>query len=260
MSNKLTVIIPIHKLDVEDSYIVEMFESLSKQDNQDFDILVATFADLKKQIETFNTFGLKLKFLDLPVELQSLYPNYTEVINFAVQTSVSTPYFTILQYDDVLNNTFVTYTEEYSKAYPNVSVFLPINLEFDGESFTAMSNELAWSMNYTQKQGFLDFETLKKLPIFSFAAAIYKTSEFIDNGGYKHSIKKYFEYEYFLRILHQLSEVLVIPKLMVRHRIKREGSLTAYYDSLDKLEMKFYQDLAKKEYFFSEDRHITYEG
>jgi hypothetical protein len=260
MSNKLTVIIPIHKLDVEDSYIIEMFESLAKQDSKDFDILVATFVDLKKQVEAFNTFGLKLNFLDLPEELRELYPNYTEVINFAVQTSISTPYFTILQYDDVLNNTFVTYTEEYSKAYPNVSVFLPINLEFDGESFTNMVNELAWSMNYTDKQGYLDFETLKKMSLFSFTSAIYKTAEFIDNGGYKHSIKKYFEYEYFLRILNQLSEVMVIPKLMIRHRIKREGSLTAYYDSLDKLEIKFYQDLAKKEYFFSEDRHITYEG
>jgi len=259
MSNKLTVIIPIHKVDIDESYLISMFESLSVQDNKNFDVLIATFPDLQSQINLANKFDVKLSFLDLPEELKDIYPNYTEVINFAVH-SVNTEYFTILQYDNVLNNTFVHFVEEYSTAYPTVSVFMPITLEFDGETFVRTANEVAWTVNYTEKQGYLDFETLKKLPIFSFVSAIYKTETFLENNGYKHSIKKYFEYEYFLRILNQLAEVMVIPRFMVRHTVNRQNSLSTYYDDQDKLEMKFYQDLAKKEYFFPEDRQITYEG
>lgn len=259
MSNKLTIIVPIHKVDLNEAYLINMFDSISKQDSKNFDVIVATFPKLQAEINAANTFDVQFSFLDLPEELENVYPNYTEIVNFAVH-SVNTEFFTVLEYDDVINNTFVTYVDQYSNAYPNVSVFLPITLEFDGENFIRTANEVAWSLNYTEKQGYLDFETLKKLPIFSFVSAVYKTEEFIANNGFKHSIKKYFDYEYFLRILNQLSEVMVIPKFMVRHTVNRENSLSAYYDAQDKLEMKFYLDLAKKEYYFPEDRQITYEG
>jgi len=45
---------------------------------------------------------------------------------------------------------------------------------------------------------------------------------------------------------------------MVSHTINRENSLSKYYDQMEQLESKFYQDLAKKEYFFAEDRNIEY--
>lgn len=255
--NKITLIIPITNLDIPREYIDTMFESVSKQDWKNFNILVPTFKDLIPKIENLNMFNLPLEFLELPSELKEIYPNYTEVVNFAVH-SVNTPYFSILQYDDVLNNPFIKNAEAYIDAYPSVSVFLPIVLEFDGQNFVRSVNEAVWNIDYTAKQGYLDFETLKKMNIFSFVGATFKTDEFLSNNGYKHNIKIHFEYEYFLRILYTLSEVMVIPKFMIRHTTNRANSLSEYFNAIDPFEAKFYQSVARKEYFFADDRPIVY--
>ena len=257
--NNLTILIPIGtpEINVDQALFERMFESLSKQDDKEFNVVVATFESLKPKVDNANIYNVPVEYLFLPEELKGVYPNYTEVINFAVH-SISTPYFSVLQYDDALNNTYVKFFKQYAEAYPEVSVFVPISLEFDGGNFTRCANEAVWNIEYTEKQGYLDFETVKKAFIFSFVGAAYKTDGFIANNGFKHSIKKYFEYEYFLRILYNLEEVMVIPRFMVSHTINRENSLSRYYDDMEQLESKFYQDLARKEYYFAEDRTIEY--
>jgi hypothetical protein len=256
-NNKLTILIPIHDLEIEREYVEKMFESVSKQENKDFSVMVATFEDLKNKISNYNIYDVKLDFLILPEEIKLISPNYTEIVNFAVH-HINTDYFTVLQYDDIINDKFVNNVNIYSNAYPTVTAFLPINLEFDGDSFVRTTNESVWTMDYTEKQGYLDFETLKNTPIFTFNGATYKTEDFLVNNGFKNSIKKYFEYEFFLRLLTKSMEIMVIPKFMIRHTINRKNSLSEKYDALDKLELLFYQDLAKKEYFFEQDREITY--
>jgi hypothetical protein len=53
---------------------------------------------------------------------------------------------------------------------------------------------------------------------------------------------------------------MVIPKLGYKHTNNREGSLfVEYKNTIDVLESKFWVGKAKKEYFFTEDREITYE-
>lgn len=257
--NNITILVPIgtSEINVDQTLFERMFESLSKQDDVEFTVLIATFESLKSKVDNANIYNVPVNYLFLPEELKGVYPNYTEVVNFAVH-SITTPYFGILQYDDALNNIYVKYFKDYAKSYPEVSVFVPISLEFDNGEFTRLSNEAVWNIEYSEKQGYLDFDTVKKAFIFSFAGAIYKTDDFIANNGFKHSIKKYFEYEYFLRILYNLEVVMVIPRFMVSHTINRENSLSKYYDQMEQLESKFYLDLAKKEYFFAEDRNIEY--
>lgn len=257
--NNITILIPIGTSDitVDQTLFERMFESLSKQDDKNFNVLVATFESLKSKVDNANIYNVPIEYCFLPEELKSVYPNYTEVINFAVH-SISTPYFSVLQYDDALNNTYIKFFKEYANCYQEVSVFLPISLEFENGNFARIANEAVWNIEYSEKQGYLDFETVKKAFIFSFAGAIYKTDNFVQNNGFKHSIKKYFEYEYFLRILYNLEVVMVIPRFMVSHTINRQNSLSSYYDQMDKLELKFYQDLSRKEYFFAEDRNIQY--
>lgn len=259
MNNNLTILIPIHSLDIDRKYISDMFESVSKQTDKGFTLAVATYPEYKEQINNMNIFDLKITYIDLPEEMKALpLPNYTEIINFAVH-SINTKRFTILQYDDVLNNIFVEVTEQYAKAYPEVAAFVPISLEFDGESFVRMANESVWNLNFTEKQGFFDFESLRNYFNFSFVSTIFDTEIFVKNVGFKHSIKKYFEQEFFLRLLYQQHEVMVIPKFMVRHTVNRQNSIADVYSKLPILEQRFYQDVAKKEYYFAEDRNLIYE-
>lgn len=256
----ITILIPIHKFgDEERQVIVKCFESISRQNVKNYNVLIATFADYVESISNANSYDLDLNFHILDSNLIEKYPNYVEIVNSSVKV-ISSDYFTVLQLDDVLNNTFTLNAEKYSKAYPSVAVFLPIVLEFNGETFTKSLNESVWNIDFTEKQGYLDFETMRKFNVFSFVSAIYKTVDFKEENGYKPTIKKYFEHEYFLRILYKAYEVMVIPKFMVRHTVDRPGSLSKYYeDNLEKLEEKFYFDLARKEYFFDEDRNIIYQ-
>jgi hypothetical protein len=55
-------------------------------------------------------------------------------------------------------------------------------------------------------------------------------------------------------------KIMTIPKLGYKHNNLREGSLfTEYQKTLDPIEGKWWFSLAKKEYFFTNDRNITYE-
>ena len=263
MKNKnsefLTILVPIHVLDIDRKYITNMFESLSKQKDNDFNILVATFEDLKGQINNMNIYDLNISFVDLPEEIRNIpLPNYTEIVNFAVH-SIETKLFSIVQYDDVLNENYVELVKRYNISYPSVSVFIPISLDFDGESFVRMCNEAVWNLNYTEKQGYFDFESLRNLMTASFVGAVYNTDLFVKNVGVKHSIKKYFEFEFFLRLLYQQAEIMVIPHFIIRHTVNREGSISSINSALPVLEQRFYQDVAKKEYYFTEDRKLLYE-
>jgi hypothetical protein len=53
---------------------------------------------------------------------------------------------------------------------------------------------------------------------------------------------------------------MVIPKLGYKHVNSREGSLFDHYkNTVNVLESKFWVNKAKKEYFHTEDREITYD-
>ena len=54
--------------------------------------------------------------------------------------------------------------------------------------------------------------------------------------------------------------IIVIPKLGYKHINARENSLFDHYkNTVDILESRFWINKSKKEYFFTEDREITYE-
>ena len=83
---------------------------------------------------------------------------------------------------------------------------------------------------------------------------------FEENGGLKSNIKLTFTYEFLLRMSYLSIPIMVIPKLGYKHINGRENSLFDHYkNTIDILETKFWVNKAKKEYFFTEDREITYE-
>jgi hypothetical protein len=89
---------------------------------------------------------------------------------------------------------------------------------------------------------------------------IVKKSIYEDNGGLKSNMKLTFTYEFLLRMTYFSVPVMVIPKLGYKHTNNREGSLfVEYKSSIDVLESKFWVNKAKKEYFYTQDREITYE-
>ena len=78
-------------------------------------------------------------------------------------------------------------------------------------------------------------------------------------GGFKSNIKLTFIYEFLLRATFQALVVMVIPKFGYKHINQRVGGLfSGYKDSMNPVEANWWLDQAKKEYFHSEDRELTY--
>jgi hypothetical protein len=79
-------------------------------------------------------------------------------------------------------------------------------------------------------------------------------------GGLKPSIKITFWYEWLLRATNKGKTVFVIPKVGYNHTLGRSGSLVELYkENVDGEESQWWFDLAKREYFYKEDRKKSYE-
>ena len=113
-------------------------------------------------------------------------------------------------------------------------------------------------------QGFIDNEVLLDFQNYQISGGLYKTEVIKENGNLKENIKLTFGYEFLLRLTYNSVRIMTIPKIGYKHMSMREGSIFWGYKNGESIisngEVKFWISTAKKEYFFSNDRNIKYEG
>lgn len=257
MSN-ITVIVPIHKL--EENYLVGCIESIKNQKVKPYEVLFVTSNDeeVKNYLNDYDFGGIK----DITKVIENETGNYDfqSQINYGVEQSTG-DYFTFVEYDDEVSPIWIKNGVEYTNAYPEVGIFLPIVYETDENGkFISFTNESVWAKDFSEEIGRLDNNTLLRVQNFNFDGMITKRDLFLEHGGLKSNMKLTFTYEFLLRMSYLSTPIMVIPKLGYRHTNNREGSLfVEYKNSIDVMESKFWVNKAKKEYFFTEDREITYE-
>lgn len=193
--------------------------------------------------------------------------SYQHNVNVAVD-SVTTKYFSVLEYDDFYSNIWFDNVEKYIEYdTENISGFLPLTeiIEYNEQDENSMSvigysNEAFWATSFSDEVGFLDIESLQNYLSFNASGAVFKTSDFISLGKLKESMKLVFWFEYLLRSLHEQKRLFVIPKVGYYHFVGREDSMTGEYSkTITEKEADWWVDLAKKEYFFKKDRNKVYE-
>jgi glycosyltransferase involved in cell wall biosynthesis len=257
MSN-ITVIVPIHKL--EKDYLVGCIESIKNQKVKPYEVLFVTSNDeeVKNYLNDYD-FG-DIKDITKVIENETGNYDFQSQINYGVEQSTG-DYFTFVEYDDEVSPIWIKNGVEYTNAYPEVGIFLPIVYETDENGkFISFTNESVWAKDFSEEIGRLDNNTLLRVQNFNFDGMITKRDLFLENGGLKSNMKLTFTYEFLLRMSYLSTPIMVIPKLGYRHTNNREGSLfVEYKNSIDVMESKFWVNKAKKEYFFTEDREITYE-
>ena len=261
MSSNITVIIPIHEVqDNLETYLQKALNSVAEQTTLPSEVLIVSSED-KKLNTLLNNFDFgTVKDIVRVVTNESDDTSFQTQINYGV-SQITTDYFTFLEYDDELSKIWITNGETYISHYPEVGVFLPIIFECDPQGkFISFTNENVWVNNVSEQQGYLDNNTLQKVHNFNFDGMIVNKNVFEENGGLKSNMKLTFTYEFLLRMSYLSIPIMVIPKLGYKHLNNREGSLFDHYkNTIDVLETKFWVNKAKKEYFFTEDREITYE-
>jgi len=260
--NKISVVLPIKSAQVKDfdEYFDKAITSLKTQKSPIHE-LVIVHTDEHKLVEHLNQYD----FADLRVKklLWTQKPSYSKQINFGVENS-DTEWVSLFEFDDEYSSIWFKNVQEYMKHYKDVDVFLPLVVDIDDRGlFAGFTNEATFAANFTNEIGILTNDTLQNYQNFQSAGMVVKKELFSKYGGFKSSIKLTFVYELLLRLTHNSTKIMTIPKIGYKHMNLREGSIFWNYkngeDVLTQDEVKFWIETAKKEYYFFDDRTIKYE-
>ena len=263
MDNKLTVIIPVHKIgDTEKEYFKKAITSVSEQIElpKKVMLVIPKTGDVKKTLKSFD-YDNKIKDRLVFVENDG-DTDFCSQINLGV-SKLDTNWFSILELDDEYSKIWIKNFNKYLKHYEDVDMFLPIVLDTNVEGrFLHFTNEPVWAKDFSENHGLLDNDSLLNYPQFQISGGVYKKDSYEVIGGLKPSIKMQFVYEFFLRATYYDKKIMTIPKVGYRKTNMREDSLFYNYskgdDKIDPLEARFWFNTAKKECYFKQDREITY--
>lgn len=190
-------------------------------------------------------------------------PNFAKQVNHGVSISKSN-WCSILEFDDEYSNIWFKNVFKFMDIYKDVDVFLPIVVDVDDKLvFAGFTNEATFASNVSSEMGILTNETLQNFQNFQISGMVFNKEKYQQVGGLKSNIRLTFGYELFLRLTHNSSKIITIPRIGYKHMNLREGSIFWNYkngeNKITQSEAKFWIDSAKKEYFFTQERDISYE-
>lgn len=245
----LTIIIPFKE--ISDSACESKLEKAITSCGDNRVILVVPEGDFSK---TFAENVSVLKVADTNCSTPAAF------INAGVNACKS-DWFSILQFDDEFKGFWFDEAEKYIKAFPTNSVFMPLTEAVNEEGkILGYQNEIAWASSFVNELGELPFDALKDYHLFSPWGAVINRGNFLKDGALKPSIKASFMYEFLLRSANEGHSVYVIPKAGYKHLLGREnGYNSTVTNGMDRDELEWWFDLAKKECYFKNDRNKTYE-
>lgn len=263
MENKVnvSVILPIKSSKTKDfeEYFGKAIKSLQNQIEQVNELVIVSTneSSLIEFLESYDFGELNVKKLTWDRD-----PNFCSQINFGVENA-SSEWVSLFEFDDEYSAIWFKNVKKYQEAFPNVDMFLPVVVETDDKSaFAGFTNEAVFAANFSQEIGILSNETLQDYQNFQTAGSVIRKSVIESFGGMKPSIKLTFVYEFLLRLTYNSVPVMSIPKLGYKHTNLREGSIFWNYkhgeSKMLEDEIKFWIQTAKKEYFFKDDRSITF--
>jgi hypothetical protein len=258
----ISVILPIKSSKTKNfnDYFEKCINSLKIQDLQINELIIVhtNEEDLVSYLNNYN-------FEDLNVVKLSWdkSPNFSDQVNHGVENSKS-DWISVFEIDDEYSKIWFKNVKTYIDSYPDVEGFLPIVVDVDEKgSFVGFTNEATFAANFAQELGILTNDMLHDYQNFQTSGAVFKKSNYLDNGGFKSNMKLTFPYEFLLRLTYHSTKIMTIPKIGYKHTNLREGSIFWNYkygeSVLDEREIRFWIESAKKEYFFTKKREIKYE-
>lgn len=253
---KITIIVPLHEYN--EKYLKRALSSINLgegKNNKYYETLFVGPTEVCEQAEklnkTINNFETR--------SIVNTETDFQTQINKAVFDCV-TPYFTILEYDDMYTTNYFKNMQEFIKKHSEYSVILPINEYITTEEeVVSFGNEIALDPSFADTIGVIGLEELQLFMDFNCTGGLFKTEDFISIGGLKKSLKIASWYEFLMRLCYKSKKIYVLPKIGYNHTIDREDSyMSVEQKRITQEEGKFLIDTAKQEYFFKEDRNITF--
>ena len=257
----ITTIIPVHEFNMKVSSMLDnAIASVEKQEKiAEKPQVIVVYGDAASS----DMLDYEHKFKDNPnitFRFNTGKTDYQSQVNFGV-TLITTDYFSVLEFDDEYGLTYFKNAEIYTKAYPEIDVFLTMMIEVNEKNEgIKITNETVWAQQFVGENGeigYLNAKALQQYTDFKLSGAVIKKSEFLNLGGYKSNIKLTFMYEFLLRALNNACKIFTIPKIGYKHLATREGSLfDTYLKTMPVSERKFWFETAVKEANILTDRPI----
>jgi len=258
--NNISVILPVHELnEVTKKTFTNAVQSVKEQlvRPDELVIVVPKGSEAYSFIKSFDFGDYKDS---VTIAENDGETDFSSQVNFGVNIAKS-EWVSILEYDDEYAKIWFKNVIEYRAAHNNVDIFLPIVVDVDGvNNFIGFTNEAVWANSFSDELGVLDNSALLSYQNFNIDGMVIKKSMYQEFGGFKPNIKLTFIYEFLLRMTFKSARVMVIPKFGYKHINQREGSLfSTYRETTDPVEARWWLSAAKKEYYFTNHRKITYE-
>jgi hypothetical protein len=222
-------------------------------------VIVHTDEDgLKSKIEGFDFSGLTVNYVENKGDF-----DFSSQVNLGVENAKS-KWVSILEFDDEYSSIWFKNVERFINSYSDVDAFLPLVVDTDEKGmFVGFTNEATFAASLNSEIGFLTNDVLLSYQNFQSSGMVIKKDTYMDNGGFKPSMKLTFVYEFLLRLTYNSVKIMTIPRIGYKHMNLREGSIFWNYKNGDKKisdnEVSFWIESAKKEHFFTIDRGIKFE-
>lgn len=189
---------------------------------------------------------------------------FADLVNEGVNALCSNPdikWFSILEFDDTYTPIWLDNVKKYIDFMPDTTLFMCLEdiTDFNDGKYIGFGNEAAWASSFSNEIGFIDLDCLQNYFDFYLTGSVFNIKDWFEVGGLKPSIKITFWYEWLLRATNKSKKVFVIPKVGYNHTLGRKDSLVEKYkNEIGREETQWWFDLAKREYFYKEDRKKEY--
>ena len=254
----LTVIIPLLE-GYDRTSLLKATRSIKEQTNIPSTIILT----MSKSVDEEENYTLSIKevFEEGQIEVvKAIYresdnPTTADLINYAVST-VETKYFMVMEHDEGLTGkTWFETVERYISKGVDYSVYLPLTKVIDAKSrFNNYLNEQWFALGFTEEElGVVSEDGLKNLYEMNITGGIIDKEAFMEVGKLKTNIRYFFWYEFASRMCFNKKGIYVIPKALYTIPMKN-------FEGISKEEYVFYYEAAQQEYFFKNQRELTFKN
>ena len=222
-------------------------------------VIVHTDEDgLKSKLEGYDYSGITVNFIENKGDF-----DFSSQVNLGVKNAKS-KWVSILEFDDEYSSIWFKNVNRFVNAYPEVDAFLPLVVDTDEKGmFVGFTNEATFAASLNSEIGYLTNDVLMAYQNFQSSGMVIKKDTYLENGGFKSSMRLTFVYEFLLRLTYNSVNIMTIPRIGYKHMNLREGSIFWNYkngnEKISDKEVSFWIESAKKEHFFTSDRNIKFE-
>lgn len=229
--------------------------------------------------EVLDTDG-KINYFLLASEVDNYSKLFNQGFNLALENGYE--FFSPIEANDVVGLNWYAQANLYAMENQSVTMFFPIIRNTVNGVFSNLMNEAPWAEGLAEEAGKIDLNLLNRFNCIIPLGAIFRVKdiqEYSENKGdgkfypMKESVKISHYYEFLMRMVYNDVKGMNVPRIGYEFKVKTNDFFKHTYCKipqniaqipLDKggitpEEGKYWMDLAKKEYFFDEDRNKVYE-